>query len=221
MAVIQYGFGISGIKGRIGSTIYSGSGSNSHIRSRSYSRNRFRTGHSTSFNIISSLSSSWRNLTPSQQSAWQSYSNHFTSGNRFGQSTRLSGYNMYQRINYYRLVLSLSILEDPPATTVRPVIYNVEQDLTSIVFEPTINNDEYYLQVSAGRQSSAGVTYPSTSFRTTYITGDDFGGFNYQSTYNSLYSQDIASDNVSLARLRMIDPASGLTSNTFSIFYRE
>lgn len=57
----------------------------------------------------------WQLLTLTQKDSWNSYAITWTKQNKFGQEKTLTGANWYESINYWREVLGLALLTEPPA----------------------------------------------------------------------------------------------------------
>jgi len=70
--------------------------------------------------IIATLSTLWRALSPSLRDAWNAAAYDRPVRNRVGQLSRLSGFNLYARVNTIRRQLDTTPLDSPPTPTPAP-----------------------------------------------------------------------------------------------------
>lgn len=86
-----------------------------YIRNRGYGNGTRTSYQSTVKSIFKQLSQSWKNLTPAQIAAWNNLANSQGGRSILGTTAKISGLNLYQRLNFWVIRCGGSALANPPA----------------------------------------------------------------------------------------------------------
>ncbi|MFQ5865598.1 MAG: hypothetical protein ACE5IW_10250 [bacterium] len=143
MAKVQYGAIIDEITGSIGGWTFHRNRSGAIVRARGGALKNSTVKQTQAHQKHIKFLQLYQQLTQANKDLWDAYSLTFTKTNRFGQVKTLTGQNWFESINYYRDLLSLSILNAPPVHTL-PVdvqAYNFVVGSTEIEvnFDPAFN----------------------------------------------------------------------------------
>jgi hypothetical protein len=120
MAIMKMaGTGVTGISGKIAGTVFNSGGQQGpFIRNWAKPRNRRTSSQTFVRGILAGISSSFQALTASQVDAWnqagQSDASFALRKNVFGDTRKLSGSQLYQRINNILLQIGATVIADPP-----------------------------------------------------------------------------------------------------------
>jgi hypothetical protein len=95
MAKVQFGSGVAYISGRVAGTVHARNKGGSYIRRFSVPVNPATTFQQNVRNALASSSAAWRNLTPTQQTAWQAWAATHPIIDRLGAAITLSGQQAY------------------------------------------------------------------------------------------------------------------------------
>lgn len=86
-----------------------------YIRNRGYGNGRRTSYQSTVKGIFKQLAQSWKHLTAAQIAAWNNLANSQGGRSILGSSVRISGLNLYQRLNFWVIRCGGTALSNPPA----------------------------------------------------------------------------------------------------------
>lgn len=120
LAIIKTaGTGVVGISGKIAGTVFtSGGQQGAFARVWAKPRNRRTVGQTFVRGLLSGISSSWRTLTGAQVDAWNASAADDNPNslrrNVFGDIRRLSGSQLFQRVNNIVQIIGGSVYSDPP-----------------------------------------------------------------------------------------------------------
>lgn len=113
---------LSDITGSIGGTTYARCRGGSYARNRTNPYNPQTVAQGTVRSMLGSLSMNWNALTQEQRDAWNEYAMGLSVFNRLGQSYAPSGRQAFIQQNQNLQIIAASTIDDPPATTVAPVM---------------------------------------------------------------------------------------------------
>lgn len=86
-----------------------------YLRNRGYGNGARTSYQSTVKSIFKQLSQSWKNLTSAQIAAWNNLANSQGGRSILGSSARISGLNLYQRLNFWVIRCGGTAMANPPA----------------------------------------------------------------------------------------------------------
>lgn len=138
-------------------------------RGRKYLRNRGYGGAvSTSYqasvkSIFKQLSQGWKNLTASQITAWNNLANSQAGRSILGSSAKISGLNLYQRLNFWVIKCGGSAMTNPPTLTGVDAPASATVVLSSSAFTLTLSSipaqvSNLKLVIMASKPQSAGIS---------------------------------------------------------------
>lgn len=147
MAKVEYGALVTALKGSIGGWTFQSNRSGNIVRLRSGPFRAVTNKQTLAHQSLIQFLQLWQQLSSVNKTQWNIYATTWTKTDRFGTVNTLSGLNWFQSINYYRDLLSLSILNTPPVHTLPIDVqsYSLIVDATKIeiefnpVFNPTDN----------------------------------------------------------------------------------
>lgn len=117
MAKVQFGAGIDAITGSIGGWTFHRNRSGNIVRLRGGALKNSTTKQTQAHQKHIKFLQLYQQLTQANKDLWDTFSLTFTKIDRFGQVKTLTGLNWFESINFYRDLLSLSILNSPPTHT--------------------------------------------------------------------------------------------------------
>lgn len=117
MARILFGPLVSAVKGSISGVTFQNNTSGTIARNRPRPSKSSTVKQSQSHAALQNLLYQWQNITQDQREQWNQFAAAWPKENKFGESKTLTGMNYFTSVNFWRLELSLSLLESPPAHT--------------------------------------------------------------------------------------------------------
>ena len=146
-----------------------------YIRNKGYGGSTRTTAQAAVKSIFKQLSQSWKSLTNEQILAWSSLAQSQAGRSILGTSSRISGSNLYMRLNYWIVYCGGEALADPPALRGVEAPSGAAIVLTDDTFtftldsEPSENTLDLRLVVMASAPQSNGV---SNAYSKAAIIGD-------------------------------------------------
>lgn len=177
---VPFGYFVA-MKTKFGAIIVAGSGKiNGFVAARNRAGSYLRTkvtpvNPATTFQVnaralLSTLSSSWRLLTPSERTSWNNAVQSFSRTDVFGDIKNPSGFNLYQRLNNNLLTISQAQKSVAPAPTqvevVSPLTLVADESSSTLVL--TLSTDVpaiSALKVFATPGQSAGKSFVKSEYR--------------------------------------------------------
>lgn len=159
---------VSEVRGTIAATTYARNKGGAVIRNRIVPINRRSNLQSTRRQILASLSSSFRGLTQTQISGWNSAALNFPISDNLGQTIYLSGQQLYVRFNANLGLIGAAAITNAPAPTSFAIIALTTLTATAgtgaitVAFSPTVPAG-YALAMFATRPLSAGKSFVGES----------------------------------------------------------
>lgn len=86
-----------------------------YLRNRGYGKKTSTASQSTVKGIFKQLSQSWKNLTTAQISAWNNLAQSQAGRSILGNAAKISGLNLYQRLNFWIIRCGGNAVANPPA----------------------------------------------------------------------------------------------------------
>lgn len=123
MALVKFGGGVTQMSGSIGGTAFARNASGNYARARTKAVNPSSSLQVARRTALAYWTEYWHETaTAPQRTAWATYANAVVMKNRLGESTKLSGFNHFVRVNTIRTLTALTITPDGPATLTLPEI---------------------------------------------------------------------------------------------------
>lgn len=143
MAKVQYGALVTALSGSIGGWTFHTNRSGNIVRTRGGTGKNSTSRQTIAHQSLQQFIQLWQQLSSANKTLWDAYAITWTREDRFGTVNTLSGINWFFTTNYYRDLLSLSILNSPPVHTlpvaVPSFVLNVNLAAISITFSPAFN----------------------------------------------------------------------------------
>lgn len=160
---------LTAASGSIGGVTYSHNRGGMYQRARAIPTNPNSPEQMAVRNIFGGLADHWGNtLTAAQRTAWDTYATFISWLNKLGQSTSLTGFNMYIRSNTPRIQAGLARVDDAPITatigefTNPTFAYDSGADEIDVTFDNTdgwANEDDAAMLVYTSRQQAPTINY--------------------------------------------------------------
>jgi len=146
MALIKFGGGIVAMSGSIAGNTFARNRYGNYVRARTKPVNTRSIKQVLMRCILASLVARWYNtLTPTQRTAWGNYASNVNMKNRLGETTNLSGFNMYVRYNSPRVMATYAPVDEGPINFTLPskdptfaVVADVSDNALKITFDNTL-----------------------------------------------------------------------------------
>lgn len=141
MARIVYTLGE--LMGSVGGLTFQRNRSGKIVRQRPTVGKKNTTKQQRSHQLHANALRGWQLLTNEQRSNWNTYALTWTKENKFGQTKTLTGANWYESVNFWRNLLSLALLTNPPAHDLpeRTPTFEILLSDTSVVISFTSAHD--------------------------------------------------------------------------------
>jgi hypothetical protein len=129
MALVKYGGGIIQLSGSIAGNTFARNRNGNYVRAKTKPVNPNSTLQAAMRTFMAFLTARWHDtLSAGQRTAWNAYANAVAMKNKLGETTYLSGFNHYLRVNTVRLQLENSKCDEGPVVLALP-----EKDPTLIL----------------------------------------------------------------------------------------
>jgi len=137
MARVQYGGGVVQFRGSIAGNTFHRNAAGNICRQRISPYSPYSSLRSDIQSISYYLLTVWRSLPLDAQINWNDFASAHQRTDKFNDTKSLTGYNYFSSINFNRLLLSLSILYNPPSYTLPDPItsFSISADASDIVVE--------------------------------------------------------------------------------------
>lgn len=143
MAKVQYAAPFTGITGSIGGWTFQLNKSGPIARLRSGTLKNSTTKQTAAHQDLINKLQRWQGLSQANKNLWNTFADTYTRTDRYGTVTTLTGLNWFTSINYYRLLLGLSVLNSPPAHALPTAVQNYNFAVSSsnilLNFSPAFN----------------------------------------------------------------------------------
>jgi len=177
MALIQFGAGITDMRGSIAGTVFSKNRYGSYARGRTVPVNPNSTRQQAVRNILGQLVSAWSMiLTQAQRNAWEVYAAACNFTNKLGQTIQLTGYNHYIRSNVARLNNGMTRVDTGPTELSLPptdgsfaVDVSEASQLVTVTFDDSAawaNEDSGCMSIHQGLPKNSATAFYGNHFRT-------------------------------------------------------
>lgn len=221
MALVKYSPLIAEARGKVGDVIFSRNTYGAYVRDYVIPVQPGSTEQVKYQDYYAAVIGGWQGLTDVQRSMWIKASIDWSRKNIFGDGSKLSGFNLYVKLNMNRQKISLSNFSVPPLHVppilVRPVslsIVNFSSVMNlSVDVAPTSTNN---LIIYATPPLSPGINFVETEYRLFSIkkTGTSF---TLGASYSSFFGTFPAVGEKVFLRLATVATASGIQSPAKSI----
>ena len=114
MAKILTGGGVSAIRGSIGGSVFSVNANGSYVRNRGNVANRNTESQQLVRARLSAVAMAWRNLTEAQRQQWVTLALEYTYTDNLGISSKLTGFQLFQKFNQSLNQAGLATLSNAP-----------------------------------------------------------------------------------------------------------
>lgn len=143
MAIVEFGAGITALKGSIQGWTFQQNRAGHIVRSRPRPTKNPTADQTTEQSQFVSLIQDFQQLTPGQKLTWDAFSINNPKTNRFGEEKILTGQNWFTTINNARARLALGQLSVPPANLLPEAItsFNLVVDATKIEIDTITPNN--------------------------------------------------------------------------------
>lgn len=181
---IKYSALVSDARGKLNGSVASRNQYGAYFRNKVTPTNPNTTSQSLVRQIFTQISQSWRGLSDAQRKQWRAATENFKRTNIFGDIGRLSGFNLYQKLNNNLNQIGESSVSVPPLPTEvqgftsLSLANNKTAGTMAVSFAPAINADVKVL-VFATAPQSAGKNFVKSEYRlikvldSTDLTGVD------------------------------------------------
>lgn len=114
MAKIKFSAWLTDARGKQSGTVFSKNRYGAYTRNRVTPVNPQTASQTSVRNFLTTLAQAWRALTANQRSAWNAAANQFLSSNIFADVIRLSGFNLFLRLNRNLQSIGVATINSPP-----------------------------------------------------------------------------------------------------------
>lgn len=115
MAKVEFGAGITAIRGSIGGWTFHKNRSGNIIRLRGQASRESSEKQTTAHEAHQRFLTEFQRLTDADKILWDDFATTFTKVDKFGEDKTLTGQNWFESINQVRVFIGETILQSPPA----------------------------------------------------------------------------------------------------------
>ena len=119
---IKMGMIVTEASGKLGGHSFYTGGPGAFLRSRSIPSGQMTNAQSVIRDRQQQLTRSWKGLTGSQRAAWNASVDRLGRSGDFGNESRLSGFQVYVKLNSNLLLIERPLISDPVYTDVPPIV---------------------------------------------------------------------------------------------------
>ncbi len=183
MALVQFGGGVTDMRGAIAGTVFSRGAGGNIARSRTRPVNKRSTLQTARRANAAYLAKYWSNtLTAQQRADWRAYAAGTTWTNKLGQTIEINGLAAFLRLNALAFLYSSTVLADAPTAMGHAggvtLAFTAESDTSKLQlaepggsFDKSI--DEQFLMIFMGLPTEAGRLATPKGFRyVSHVAGD-------------------------------------------------
>ena len=158
MALIKTGAIVTIISGKLGGQTFGTGPSGIYIKNTgNYITNNSIKANAQKNKLVS-ITSRWRTLEPEEQSGWQELADQLPYINRVGDEHIYSGFNMFTKFNYNRMLIETGFITEAPAVSEEyPATEFYKQDGSEeLIFEIPDGSDNMTCIIAATQSMSRG-----------------------------------------------------------------
>lgn len=182
MATVQYGAIITGMKGKIGGTVFQGGSSGQTAKTIDGIRDSAKLTKADAGRVINtlpltaSIAGAWRDLTDAQRDSWATGAVNYPAYNRYGVSYTPTGYQVFMTLNFQVVASGGTLLTECPVPITVPDLTDfgitwVPSTAMNLTFSVAIPSD-IIARVEATQPMSLGKR-PKNSFYKVIAQYDD------------------------------------------------
>lgn len=115
MALVEYGAGITAIRGSIGGWTFHKNRAGNIIRHRGGTYKNTTAKQDAAISKHADLLSAWQAITPAEKLSWDSFANAHTKTDMWGDVRTLTGQNWFEAVNFNRELVGNPRITSPPS----------------------------------------------------------------------------------------------------------
>jgi len=173
MALVEFGAGISALRGSIGGWTFHKNRAGNIVRLRSGTHKQTTAKQDGAIANHVSILADWQALTSAQKSAWDSFANAHTKTDMFGDVRTLTGQNWYEAVNLNRELVGNPRISTPPSFSLPKgnTNFSVTVDATQILItkNPPTNPNNTGLIIRTTPPLSRATTSLRSHLRLTFV----------------------------------------------------
>jgi hypothetical protein len=169
--LIKMGAIVTDVRGSLGGHTFSRNTYGPIARTKVTPVNRSTTAQQLVRGLFTAIAQAWRGLTDAQRAGWNSLAQEVTRTNIFGDSSKLTSFNLFLRLNRNITNLGGAIILDAPAKptltsiTSLTLVAKVAAGLVTLAYAPTPVPAGFDLVISATPQMSPGISFVKSEYR--------------------------------------------------------
>lgn len=179
-ALIKMAHIVAEARGAIAGTVFSKNTYGAYLRAKVTPVNPQTTFQQAVRQFLASTAQDWRGLTQGQRDLWNSFSINFNRTNIFGDSVKLTGFNLFMQLNRNLLEISVTPLTDAPTPqdvygfTSASFIADTTGATMIVTYAPALGANDSVI-VYATPPLSAGKQFAKSEFRKIQVLTDIVG----------------------------------------------
>lgn len=173
MALVEYGAGISALRGSIGGWTFHKNRAGNIVRLRSGTHKQTTPKQDTAIAKHVDILSAWQAITPAEKLSWDSFANAHTKTNMWGDVRTLTGQNWFEAVNLNRELVGNPRITSPPSYSlpIGNTNFSVTVDATQILItkNPPLNPPDTGLIIRTTPPLSRSTTSLRSNLRLTVV----------------------------------------------------
>jgi hypothetical protein len=222
MAKIKYSALVADMRGKHNGSVHSKNTYGSYVRIKVTPVNPRTTFQTGVRQFLATISQTWRTLTQAQRDQWNSQANQFTRTNIFGDSSSLTGFNLYVRLNRNLQTIASSLITTPPSpstafgmTTLSIVADFGDQTLIATFTAAIPAGTKVVVEATPGE--SAGKQFVESEFRKIDVLDDaDVSPADISAAYIAKYGAIPAVGKKVFVRFRPVNSTTGISGQALT-----
>ena len=221
MAKIKLSAIVSEMRGKLNGSVFSKNRGGAYLRTKVTPVNPNTASQGAVRGALTGIAQTWRTLTEAQRKAWNTAVSNFTKTDIFGDVRNPSGINLFTRLCMNLNNIGISYLTDPPLpaqVTYMENVVVVSNETTpamTVALDTIGGTGTCELVIEATPMMSAGKDFVKSEFRVIDHKPETTSSpIDILAKYTAKFGAPVTGQKV-FVRLKMVDPATGLTSGYF------
>lgn len=191
MARVEFGFGVSDVRGKIGGAVFGGTRAGTIIKKKPVQTHKESGAITVIRNNMSRSNFSWNAISDAQRISWDSFGQLVKTRQNNNQNLFISGRQLYIKYNQYRLLYGLSPVNDPDfsVSSVQPVLWDMELNVGVLTLETSriMSPANEFIVLSLTPPVRATLNNPGNRFKIAVFATTSIQSFDITSVYEALF----------------------------------
>lgn len=215
MARIKYSALVDSIRGSIGGTTFQGNQYGFTVRRKPNMTIPNRKLQNRQKPLIARATRAWRRLSDTERSAWSSFASSNPQPIKNDPAVSMSGYALFVRLNVFRQLSGMSVMEDSPNLTINDTSITLEGiefgvGEASVEWIATDDYADFEFMLYMTNPLGAGISVIRNQLRLVKTDTGTPGGFSVFDEYEDIFGSNPSVGDLIAAQVVAFDPLNGI-----------